>query len=261
MSSNDNASRIIAASFRAEDAAVVRLLELLREANDSLRKRLQDPGTQGRRETIEGMLTAVQQTADRVRVSLLAGMDDATAQAVANGVQLAQATLPQGAVQFGISDELLRAVGDYQATLIGGLTDELRTSLAGQIQLGMLAGLPTEEIGTRLVSEGLEGFHPWQSAEQRAETIVRTELNRVTNLATMDRYRAAAELIPGLRKKWLTAGDGRVRESHRALNGVEKGMDELFDVGGFEAMHPHDPRLPARESVMCRCRLLSVVPE
>lgn len=51
----------------------------------------------------------------------------------------------------------------------------------------------------------------------------------------------------------------RTLDSHRDLNGTTIPMGEKFTVGGVTADGPHDPVLPAREVVNCRCRLMPVI--
>lgn len=60
---------------------------------------------------------------------------------------------------------------------------------------------------------------------------------------------------PGLRKRWLTMRDDRVRDSHRALEGVEVPVAASFDVGGYPGEFPHDPSLPDGQRIGCRCHL------
>jgi SPP1 gp7 family putative phage head morphogenesis protein len=54
--------------------------------------------------------------------------------------------------------------------------------------------------------------------------------------------RWAAENGGTVTKRWLSAGDGRVRPAHRALNGEVRGIDEAFSNG---LQHPAEPN--------CRC--------
>ncbi len=47
--------------------------------------------------------------------------------------------------------------------------------------------------------------------------------------------------------------------THAALDGAQVGIDETWDVGGFPADHPLDPKLPAGEIVNCHCWMSPVV--
>ena len=68
----------------------------------------------------------------------------------------------------------------------------------------------------------------------------------------------AIEAVPGMKKLWLTAGDGnRVRESHQALDGQEIKATDDFD-NGLE--YPRDPKGEAEDIINCRCSLLLIPP-
>ena len=74
----------------------------------------------------------------------------------------------------------------------------------------------------------------------RNETIVRTEKARATEYGT---YRTAKD--NGFKKKvWITAGDTRVRPSHRAMNGERVKISETFSNG-----------LEFPSDINCRCRV------
>ena len=76
----------------------------------------------------------------------------------------------------------------------------------------------------------------------RNETIVRTEKFRATTAGT---HMSAQDA--GFKKKtWHTAGDKRVRPSHRMLNGLTIKIDEIF---------PNGELVPGEATINCRCRL------
>lgn len=57
-------------------------------------------------------------------------------------------------------------------------------------------------------------------------------------------------------KRWRSAGDDRVRHSHRALNGDEVGFYGSFQSpSGASLRFPGDPDAPIRETSGCRCTL------
>lgn len=90
-------------------------------------------------------------------------------------------------------------------------------------------------------------------SQSHSIAVTRTEVNTVGNLAALD-----AAYRSGLRfKEWETFGDGKVRPSHRAVNGVRIPIDEPFTVGGSKLMFPGDTSLgaDAEEIVNCRCTL------
>ena len=90
----------------------------------------------------------------------------------------------------------------------------------------------------------------------RAERVARTELSGLMNEVS---FRQMSDSGVVSKKRWYSVGDGRTRGTHAALNGTTVAFDAKFNVGGVMADGPHDPRLPAREVVNCRCRLIPVV--
>jgi HK97 family phage portal protein len=63
-------------------------------------------------------------------------------------------------------------------------------------------------------------------------------------------------------KRWVTASDNNVRDTHRAVNGEVLPIDELFIVGYAELLHPADPNGLPEEVINCATpvvRLLSTI--
>lgn len=97
----------------------------------------------------------------------------------------------------------------------------------------------------------------------RGEMIGRTEALAAIQSSRHEAVRQAVEQsdipLSAVRKVWDSAGDERVRHSHKELDGVSVGIDEPFvsPVTGARMLHPHDTSLgaPASEVVMCRCRV------
>lgn len=55
-------------------------------------------------------------------------------------------------------------------------------------------------------------------------------------------------------KRWRSAGDNRVRHTHRALNGDEAGFyDSFISSSGARIRFPGDPDAPISETSGCRC--------
>jgi hypothetical protein len=90
----------------------------------------------------------------------------------------------------------------------------------------------------------------------RADNISRTETLRALGAAQTEAYQQAIDkghLDKSLiRRFWQTAGDGRVRPTHRLIPGMNKdgrGWDEPFQTPDGPSMHaPHDT------DPQCRCR-------
>lgn len=256
--------RLLRQQRRHEEASVRETLRLLRAARKDVRERIallpEGSVTLTTQQMLEQALTEAI-TAYVGRFSELLGSEAATAADL--GIAFAETTLPSAvtSVRFGLSREVIDGLHAYRLTLAGDVRDDALGQMREILQRGLLSGATTAELARDLGATGLQPVGPFRTVAQRSETIVRTELNRMANTATYHRYQAATEQVPGLRKRWLATADLRTRDSHRALNGVERAMDEDFTVGSSKAAYPHDPRLPARESVSCRCRLVPVLPE
>lgn len=94
----------------------------------------------------------------------------------------------------------------------------------------------------------------------RAEVIARTEALQAFNTGRNEVFRQAIEAgrIRGenVLKVWRTAADGRVRDTHSALNGSKVPMSAPFvSSSGAQLMYPQDTSLGASsaEVIQCRC--------
>ena len=83
------------------------------------------------------------------------------------------------------------------------------------------------------------------------ERIIDTESHRDYNTAV---YEAAKESgISGLKKTWNTMLDDKVRESHRFIEGVSVGLEDLFYTDNDDsALFPGGFSLP-ENNINCRC--------
>lgn len=95
--------------------------------------------------------------------------------------------------------------------------------------------------------------------QHRAEMIARTETNKAFQEAADESLR---QLVEGGHVKesqiirvWDSTMDMRTRPSHSSANGQRRGLNQPFDVGGYQMRHPLDGSLgaPASEIVACRC--------
>jgi len=90
----------------------------------------------------------------------------------------------------------------------------------------------------------------------RAANIARTEVTTSSNWGAQEYYRDSGVVIG---TEWLTAIDGRERETHAALNGVRIALGQTFNVGGHSARYPGDPNLPVEERANCRCTKVPIL--
>jgi Phage Mu protein F like protein len=147
---------------------------------------------------------------------------------------------------FRTLPDLLADVSDDTVLKVGRI---LRQSVLGQ-QTPLDA---MRAIGT-IVGPAKGG--PFRNAALRSEFIVRTELGRISQQASVATMRQVADSVGGLQKEWCALLDDHTRPTHAEANGQVVGVDEDFDLGGYAASYPSDPRLPPEESIGCRCMAL-----
>lgn len=135
--------------------------------------------------------------------------------------------------------------------LISDVSDEVVKRVGSILRQAVLAQQTPLDAMHRIGS--ITGSGPFASAFQRGETILRTEYGRIAQTANFTTLTALARDNGGLHKEWSSVADSRTRPSHARADGQRRDVDKPFDVGGYAAQYPHDPSLPASESVMCRC--------
>lgn len=140
-----------------------------------------------------------------------------------------------------------RFIEEETGRLITGIRRTLLTQVRAVVIEAQTEGLSVGQIATRL-TEAVPGI-----ARSRATLWARTETLRSSNAGS--HWGALEAETTGLviEKVWLTAGDGRVRETHAAAHEQRRGLAEAFDVGGYSAQYPHASSLPVSEVANCRC--------
>lgn len=120
--------------------------------------------------------------------------------------------------------------------------------------------LPAETID-RLITRYKDN-----ALKMRAENIARTEVAQAQNQseyeATKQAVASGAIRPQAVTREWDSAGDSRVRPSHRAMDGQRVGLDEAFtSPDGQKLMHPGDGSLGASADLIvgCRCRVKTVI--
>lgn len=91
----------------------------------------------------------------------------------------------------------------------------------------------------------------------RAETIARTEALRNVHQGVNEAFDQAIELgqinPDDIEQKWISARDGRVRDSHQSLNGETRKIGETWQGKYGDLRYPGDPQAPAGDVINCRC--------
>lgn len=127
----------------------------------------------------------------------------------------------------------------------------LKLKTKGAITKGLIDGSGYREIAKDISNIGVADY-------KQSLKIAITEGNRLRSLAREDSYQEANKLGIGLKKRWLSTLDNKTRDTHRALDGQIRGIDEEFEIRGYKALQP---RLfgVASEDINCRCDTITVV--
>ncbi len=141
----------------------------------------------------------------------------------------------------------LRSGYDARAWKHIGSKRRAEKKLRETIARGLLTGEHPTKIAKRLESV----FDQWT---RRAETIARTETNRVMSKATQQRIAELDKRGIGCSNRWEATLDAVTRESHRKVDGEVRKAGEKFSNG---CLRPGDGS--AAESINCRCSLTPVV--
>lgn len=170
---------------------------------------------------------------------------------------------------------------DYSADLIQQISDPMRAAINKQIRLAILGSKTPVEMMQAITKElGIEARaniwgkrpDPVKGIAARAETDLRTELQRAYNLSHHGQSEKAAKLAAKqgvtLLKGWQATGDTRTRLSHlRAHRKYSRNpipIDQPFILSPtkgknkgkrFELMFPLDPSAPPELTINCRCSM------
>jgi HK97 family phage portal protein len=163
--------------------------------------------------------------------------------------------------RFSISFDIKNPIAEKMVLessnrLAGNVTDTTYRAITSELAQGASLG---ETIGE--LSKRVEKVFD-QADSYRATMIARTEVVGAYNRAT-DYIGGSlgTDVVAG--KEWLSTQDSRTRDTHIASppDRQRVAIDGFFSVGGRKASSPHDPNLPAKEVVHCRCTQLLLTPE
>lgn len=212
------------------------------------------------------LLTVVNQQVAAGKAAAEAAISTHLRDAWRAGIQMADAVIDTNALT-GLSDSLLNAVIDVTQDQTRAVWSELGGKLKTAVRRASL-GVDDPFKAMQTLASVITDPKTFASPEARAETIIRTEVNRTFAVSQHKELANARENLArvGLevRKYWLSAEDDRVRESHaEAARRYSKAdaipSDQAFKVGGEELMFPLDPAGSAANTIHCRCVAPAVV--
>lgn len=131
-------------------------------------------------------------------------------------------------------------------TAMGKDITDLKKKITGEISRGLSSGQMYSEI-----TRNIAGWA--RIPKNNAVRIARTEAHRIQTKASMNACNKAKEKGADVVKQWDASLDGKTRDSHRAVDGEIRELDEKFSNG---LMYPGDPSGAAEEVINCRCALL-----
>lgn len=142
-------------------------------------------------------------------------------------------------------------------TMISSLYDKagVRNRMKGELLQGLLKGESINKIARRFKTVS-------EKSMKDSIRIARTETTRVQNAAKMDIGKEGQRLGFTMYKRWRATTDGRVREDHLAMDGVEVPQDEPFTLpDGSKVMFPGDISMgaPPEQTINCRCVMIEFI--
>ncbi len=151
----------------------------------------------------------------------------------------------------------------YEARLASGDPAALKAALEMKLRdkrfdRTVLKAIKSGEPLAKDKVDGMVRAYRNAALKLRGDAIGRTEAMRSLHAAAEESYRQAADKgqvnLADVTKRWHSAQDFRVRDTHRALNGESVGFHAAFvSPSGASLRFPCDPDAPADETVNCRC--------
>lgn len=182
------------------------------------------------------------------------------------GIQLVDKALEAGNIRTAmpyLSEQKLQRLNQYGAEHIKGLADYAKSKIAQEIDLAVLGQKPQQQV-IEAIGRKLDSASVFGTIARRAEVIVKTEVNRINQMATADRLKQVSGQVTDLKKRWIHSHVGIPRPGHLLLHLVTIGVKEKFELLGADGQiyyvdGPYDPILPAGDVVNCKCKIIPVV--
>ena len=129
----------------------------------------------------------------------------------------------------------------------------LKKTISAEISRGISTGMSWQQVAQQISGRMVGTYNNPGGSLAFAMRIARTEGHRIQVQSAMDACHKAKEKGADVVKQWDATLDSSTRESHAAVDGEIRELDEKFSNG---LMYPGDPAGGAAEVVNCRCALL-----
>lgn len=141
----------------------------------------------------------------------------------------------------------LQAMRAFMVDRIANISTTAAATIRGQIGLAMM--------GTISIREAISGTAKalGETAENRATTIVVTELGRVWSVASDERAAEFSAAGVPMDKIWRRSGKVHSRPAHDLADGQRQPIDKPFMVAGQPIKFPRDPAAPVGQTINCGC--------
>lgn len=148
--------------------------------------------------------------------------------------------LEETGIEAIMNEDLLKWARESAAQQVTYVNQTTKDQIKRIISDGMEKGLSNSEIAQNIFDQS--EINSIGRAKRIASTEVHNSIIKGNHEAMVD---------SGVKKrKWVSAGDEAVRDSHSKINGQIRDIDKPFSNG---LMHPGDPDGPPSEIVWCRC--------
>ncbi len=276
----DTLNEIVKRFDNLDDQTIRRLISLLQDTRRNIATSLADNPTDFEQFRLSELRASVDNIIDDFQSKFSTDLTKSFTDT--SRIGLASVTEPLDTIGLNtsafnaLSPQQVNIALDFSAELVQNISDDLRSSINTQLRLATLAEKTpfqamkdiTKALGVN-PDEGIFGTKNRpdvvKGVAARAETIVRTEMTRIFNLSQQTTQQEAANIIPGLLKRWIATADRRTRPSHRNAHRryfkEPIPVNEPFRVGNSLLMFPGDPAGSPQETINCRCTMATIVPE
>lgn len=176
---------------------------------------------------------------------------------IINGTARQQAAALRGSI--GLTELQVLALEKFRTNLANLSRDALERQLRDRgLEAAVRRAITTDTPLTLAQIESMVERYRQRLLIFRARVVAQSEALRVVNAGNLSMFQQAVDLglLDGtsIQRRWKTAGDGNVRNSHASMDGQKRGLNEPFISGaGARLRFPGDPNGGLAETINCRC--------